>query len=609
MANTLNLRHILNWIYKITKAQSSIKFDDLDQSALKTGLAVSYQALHQPEDVALTPYMANALKQLDKKDELKVGDDATKMEEYLERETELLLNKYCGKEIVHYDPEWSPDDQRNYNVDCWRNFKRGSGIRHAIPKMNQIREKNFSKFYKPFKGEWSFEHSYKLHRSEWEKVLKLLDRMVPDVWSSSHWMEVNLPFMTKHTNVGYPYFRNDKSLVPGKKVTYAKLTSDQARKMKPKDVVNFPFIAFGRNLRGKARPILGGSRLQALVFNQLEAKEIESYKLKSPLFIGYNNEEVLRDKMIKLAHWLSRNKDYTVWNRDYNAFDTTVQPGLRRLVDAISILKTNDSRGKDIAFWRGVSHHKNLLVNGLIGKVIPVYARIYSGEIDTNRGGGLVNAIADMIVIQSQDPRWSEVALDVLEHKTSPLWVMGDDNLLVQSRKVNNEEYSRRIKNWFGLDVSSEKGEYGLFFLQRRLFKTGNGDFKFITPFTRVIRSLATKESRKGLGPAGWTIASYMLLHQLIEWPELMVDVAKIFAKFDKFKLGTVWTVKQMTQLVAKEDREALQKDKKAKTTYDRLYDGDPLKQGYFNEDGSINESFLSKIHTILVKGLRSGVK
>lgn len=120
---------------------------------------------------------------------------------------------------------------------------------------------------------------------------------------------------------------------------------------------------------------------------------------------------------------------------------------MRRLVDAISIEKANDRKGKDIAFYRGVAHFKSLLVNGLTKKIEPIYARIYSGEIDTNRGGGLVNAIADMIVMQTLDKNWDKVALDVLQHKTSPLWVMGDDNLFVQSRRINNDEYSRRIKN------------------------------------------------------------------------------------------------------------------------------------------------------------------
>lgn len=156
--------------------------------------------------------------------------------------------------------------------------------------------------------------------------------------------------MNKHTNVGYPYFRNDKNVDKESGKTFGQLTSDIAKKMRPQDVVNYPYIAFGRNLRGKARPILGGSRIQALVFNQLEKPEIEAYKQTSPLFIGYNSEDILKRKMVSLGVYLLRNKQLTCFNRDYSAFDTTVNVALRRIVDAISILKAVDRRGQDIAY-------------------------------------------------------------------------------------------------------------------------------------------------------------------------------------------------------------------------------------------------------------------
>lgn len=156
--------------------------------------------------------------------------------------------------------------------------------------------------------------------------------------------------MNKHTNVGYPFYRNDKTVDPKTGKTFAKLTSDMAIKLHPKDVVNYPYIAFGRNLRMKARPILGGSRIQALVFNQLEAKEIEAYKHESPLFIGYNDDTVVRNKMVLLGEWLENHPDFTCYNQDYSAFDTTVKPGLRQFVDACSVIKAVDKKGKSIAF-------------------------------------------------------------------------------------------------------------------------------------------------------------------------------------------------------------------------------------------------------------------
>lgn len=89
----------------IQKEQLKVNFNNLDSSALKLGVKISRQALFQPEDIALTPYMMNALHELDHIDDLKVGDPTTKMEMYLEKETEKLLLKYCGPQTTDYDPK------------------------------------------------------------------------------------------------------------------------------------------------------------------------------------------------------------------------------------------------------------------------------------------------------------------------------------------------------------------------------------------------------------------------------------------------------------------------------------------------------------------------
>lgn len=589
--------------WEIKKQQDNLKDLHIDSNVLETGLKVSKQALFSTEDVALTPYTRNMMEKMDPSiKELKAGDPETKMEKYLTQKTLEILEKYCGKEKTNYDKSKSVTDIDHYYVDCWRNFKRGDQIRHVEPGMNKQRQKNFEKFEKPI-DEIGI---HKLFNSDvkFDLTLKILNEMIPHVKSSDKWEEVNLPFMNKHTNVGYPYFKNDRLIDVKTGLTYGQLTSKVAKGLSPQQVVNYPFVAFGRNLRRKARPILGGSRIQALVYNQLEKKEIEDYKISSPLFIGYNDDIVLKEKMVKLAKWLETNDGYTVMNRDFAAFDTTVSPDLRRLIDAITVTKTVDKRGKDIAFWRGVSHYRSQLINGLTGNIRRIYGRIFSGEIDTNAGGGKVNAFVNIYSILHFDPSWLTISKQLTKVGTSPLWVMGDDNLLVQPKKLDDKKYSSFIKTNFKMDVSSEKGEFGIFFLQRRLFKRNNS-FVMITPFTRVIRSLASKEMRKGLGPAGWTLATYMLLAQLIEWPELLLDVARIFAPYDEYRLGTVWTVKQLTKLVAIEDKEAIEKgNRKSMSTFLKLNDGDPLKSRWFNSDGSVNEGIVSDIHSILTQGL-----
>lgn len=586
------MRDLRKIIGELRNAQGKVDFQSLDRKALSVGVQVSKQALREEPSIALTPWSANALHALDDKERLEVSDPESKMEAYYTKQTLRLLKKYCPNSSTNYNLKGSPLDFNNYEVDCWRNFKRGKDVRHVVPGMSKKREENFSKFYKPvgsnLKVDWSSD--------TFKKAIDLLDMSLPEVASLKDWQQVSLPYQSKHTNVGYPFYRPDNAVDKATGKTYARLTSDIAKGKRPQEVVNYPYIAFGRNLRGKARQILGGSRIQALVFNQLEAAEIEAYKRKSPLFIGYNDETIQREKLVKLADFLQLYPDMTAMNRDYSNFDTTVSPVLRSLIDAVSIIKASDARGKEIAFWRGVAHYKSLLVNGYTGRLHPIYARIFSGEIDTNRGGGLVNAFADIYTMLQLWPGFYRVYEILMKQGTSALWVMGDDNLMIQPKRISNTEYSKRLKHTFSLDVSHDKGEYGLFFLQRRLFLRNN-KYVYITPFTRVIRSLISKESSKGLGPAGWVLAAWTLLWQLREWPELLRDVADIFAKYDKYSLGRNWTVRELRSRLAQEDSEAVSKGNL--DTVSKLYDGDPNKQSIYT-DSKVSDDFLHQMKKLL---------
>lgn len=586
------MRDLKKIIGEIRKAQGKVTFQSLDSEAMRQGVQVSRQALREEPSIALTPWSAHALHTLDDKERLEVNDPESKMEAYYTKETLRLLNKYCPNRSTEYDMKGDPLDYHNYEVDCWRNFKKGKDVRHVVPGMAKKREENFKKFYKPVGGQLNIDYSSHIFQS----TLELIDRSLPEVASCKDWQQVSLPYQSKHTNVGYPFYRADNAVDKSTGKTYARLTSDIAMKKKPADVVNYPYIAFGRNVRGKARQILGGSRIQALVFNQLESAEIKAYKEKSPLFIGYNDESIQREKLVRLADYLKKNNNLTAMNRDYSNFDTTVSPDLRSLIDAVSIIKTRDARGKDIAFWRGVAHYKSLLVNGYTGRLHPIYARIFSGEIDTNRGGGLVNAFADIYTMLSMWPEFKTVYEQLINKGTSGLWVMGDDNLMIQRKDMDNNEYSRRLKHIFNLDVSHDKGEYGIFFLQRRLFYR-NGAYTYITPFTRIIRSLISKESSKGLGPAGWVLAAWSLLYQLREWPELLRDVAAIFAKYDKYSLGRNWTVRELRSKLAQEDAEATTAGKE--DTVSKLYDGDPNKQSIY-VGSKFSDDFLHHMKRLL---------
>lgn len=559
---------------------------------VSNGIRTSSLAMAEVNEVHLTPYGKEWLHRADLTDKrLLASTETTKFEKELTKITEELLITFVGSELLTYPNEIFSFD--NYRVDCWRNFKRDSAIRHIVPNMNKQREEEFKKFSKPL----SKPELLNLTSSELVG-LDLLNDLIPDVKSSDKWVELNGLFKTKHTNVGYPFFRNDKAIDPSSGKTFGDITDNIARKSKPEEVINYPFIAFGRNQRGKARPILGGSRIQALVFNQLESPEISAYKEHSLIFKGYLSREDLKPWLIKMGKF-AETKGLTIINRDYSKFDTTVPTELRQLIGSISTVKCKDQFGKRISRARILSSLRSHLIDGLSKSIYPIYGRIFSGEIDTNAIGGKINAYVTLSSLIADDNRNQKLFYDLIKNKVPPILVMGDDNLTISYPQRN---LANIINKRYGMVVSEEKGESNVFFLQNRVCKSKNGDkLIMITPFTRLIRTLINKERQIGLGPYGWTIATIQILSQLIEWPELMWAVTqKIIIPNDKFHLFLDKSWNHISKGVAAEDKLA-QKDKGSKfiSTFDKLNDGDPQKVNDFKsrvqEAYYILQSFYSK--------------
>lgn len=59
-----------------------------------------------------------------------------------------------------------------------------------------------------------------------------------------------MPFQTKHTNVGYPFFRNDKTIDPKTGKSYADITMDAAKITPVEVAVTYPGVELGRDQRG-----------------------------------------------------------------------------------------------------------------------------------------------------------------------------------------------------------------------------------------------------------------------------------------------------------------------------------------------------------------------
>lgn len=545
---------------------------EIQGSEIRKGLEVSRLAMQDVEFVNLTPYGKQWYRRADNTPEgkLKVTDAETKFERELTEVTQQILKEFVGDELLDYPNDIFSFD--NYRVDCWRNFKKGIEIRHVVSNMNEKREEEFRKFSKPL----SKPKLYEITQSE-QDGLQLIDELIPTVKSSDAWEDLNSMFRRKHTNVGYPWFRNDRAVDPKTKLTFGQLADREAKKLSPHMVVNYPFTAFGRNQRGKARPILGGSRLQALVFNQLEAPEIAAYKEKSLIFKGYLSRDELKPWLIKMGQYAAKN-NLTIINRDYSKYDTTVPQELRVLIGSISTIKAQDKKGKDIARCRILSSMKSSLIDGLSNEMYPIYGRIFSGEIDTNAVGGKINCYVTLSSLIEDNPRNKDVFWDLIKNGIPPILVMGDDNLTIS---LPAKKLSTIIKQRYGMVVSEEKGEANVFFLQNRVcFSKSKHELIMVTPFTRLIRTLINKERPVGLGPFGWTLATIQILSQLIEWPELMWAVTeRIILPNDEYKLYLNRTWDYIIEGISKEDTDAAREQgPQFQSTLSKLDDGDPLK-------------------------------
>lgn len=424
--------------------------------------------------------------------------------------------KYCGQEKTKYevsknDPEF---DYSYYAVDCWRNFKRGTSLRHLTVDMTSLRVEAFNYFFKKFPKFPSIKGlPFNVFKS-----LTTLDKVIPAVTPSHDIRTVNLPFMTKHSNVGYPYFKNDQAVKNGK--TYAEITLEDARRTKLEDAVHYPYTALTRNLRQKARPIWGSSRILNLLLNRLTAVEVNEYKLKSLVFKAYTNPDELKNSLIKMGNAVkglrkATGKNYFLFNRDFSHYDVTIRPDFKLWIASFNMTKIVGSKkdvdlGKAIVAARTIPTLKASGVYGYNPKskpLITLYGRILSGETVTNTDGGKINAMLTLATYYRIDPSYEKVMNSMISKGIPPFQVCGDDNLIITD-DLMQERFPSQVEREFGLQVNNDKGEMGVFFLQKRVVDLSTSPSKIqkivmLTPFTRVIRSMITRENPTGIGAAG----------------------------------------------------------------------------------------------------------
>ena len=582
----------------IEKEMKKVVKPNTSSANMTRGFEVSKLACKQQEEVAMSPIMKNMLERfgdLKAGGRLKVDAPTTKAEKWLYDTCTTLLDKYNkdGKD-KQYNFELPIDSKQFYDVDCWDNLK--ENMRDIQPGQEKERlsvSKEYGKPTKPINLRRMLQHDMIL-----QKAVELICSELPFVRASHEFKQINLPFMTKHTNVSFPYWMNDKTQVsPDLKrkfnvQNYAQLTLKQAESLPLDDIYKFNIsTAYGRNQRGKGRFLVAISRIPNLVLNQLESVEIDTYKTKCSLFAGYNDAPYLKQVLTYIVEECKK-KGWRCANWDQRRYDLHVNIEWIKLLGAISMLKANGQRSKDIALKRACLMTRTWLVNGMTGKLEEIYGRIFSGFIDTNRGGGIINAIITLYCLMKQNPEYANIAY-------SSRWfmlVMGDDNLFMYD--PDHFDHDRYVKDMslLGFEVHPDKQQYGAFFLQNRVYKDDEGKLIMIYPWTRVLRSALFKETGKGLGPYGWVRAEAQQLYKLIESPIFFKIVLNILAEFDDLKLGYGKSVEYINEQIKREDAEALAGNKRSKSTAETLYDGDPTKENQFINGDAFSSEYLSQI-------------
>jgi len=587
----------------IEKNLSKVRKPKMVEDNLDRGFQVSKAACKQQELVAMSPIMKNMLVRFDgyaNEKKLMVNDPPTKAEKWVNTQAKARLQDVNGEPIHEYDRTLPLRSKRHYDCDCYQNLK--ENMRDIQPGQEDERKKNLSIFARPTKSVFNVKAALQKD-VVFQKTIELVMDVLPSVRASDEFHEINLPFMSKHTNVSYPYWYNDRTKVGKTDETYAALTMREAKALPLPRVLDYNIsTSYGRNQRGKGRLLIAISRIVNLILNQLEGEEIKAYKQKSPLFAGYNDDTYLKNVLVTMLRDCEK-YDLKAANWDQRLYDLHVSLDWIILLGAISIVKTNGSRGKQIALYRALLATRTWIVDGMSGKIIEIYGRIFSGFIDTNRGGGIINAIITLYCCMKQDKNYSKWVYVLLWF----MLVMGDDNLFVY--KVLDEEQFVRDMKGLGFEVHPDKKEFGIFFLQNRIFEDpASNELVMTYPWTRVLRSILFKEVSKGLGPYGWVLAIWQQLYKLIEYEPALDAVVSIIYPFDEKHLGLDITLRQLKAAVKEEDEKAIADNPNNETTATKLFDGDPTKAKQFlvGDNGTVEFSgeYLRKVRRAIVSSV-----
>jgi hypothetical protein len=331
-------------IYSLAMELKRPPLDDVD---LERGFQVSAAACRQQVEVPVTPIMKNMLEQFgDKKSDewrLKVDDPPTRAEKWLQDVISKELIERFGPKSDSYDESLPLDSFQHYVVDCWRNFK--DNMRQIQPGQEDMRRELLEVFTEKMDPEPLF----RMFESDpvMLKAIDFVQSFMPRVRATNDFHDISGMFMKKHTNVGFKWWYNDRSVDSATGKTYGQIAQDTAEQIKVHSVWKWNmFTAFGRN-QMKGRLIMGGSRPANIWLDRLEAQEIE--KLKSVgFFAGYNDEVFLKKALLYILKYCESH-DLVCENYDQARFDLHINPALLALIGSLREAKAEGALSKDLA--------------------------------------------------------------------------------------------------------------------------------------------------------------------------------------------------------------------------------------------------------------------
>lgn len=554
--------------------------------------------------------------------EIPVSEPFTKGEREYIKEVAINLHREYGKPKFKYSGKF--DDEESASVKQWQ------GLLRISPKITVgSSERRYEAVLK-----YERKHIFKPDAALLAKAANLfLDIANVDKVKIDFEPTKMKGLFAKHSsNVGYPYFANEKSLYHG--ITMREHTVAVTKELNDKYgswwMTAIPALIIGRDQPGgidldmskeytfeellgkletakykpnKARPVFAIDRISNNNINTLLNGVIYSPSFQAnPFFSSFKSRED-RKPHYKQYHKAMRDMKLIPLNVDYSSFDTTVSAemismamdifsqwvdivgGPDDLLPAIAVktaftkyIVYNPTTQKTELKQKSGAIPSGIGLTGIIGLIVAqvawIYAlmKLYGTEFVTNT----FTRIRD-------------------EYKTFPSIGLGDDVLSWCRDAADLVKLADIINETFGMEISVEstKTAIGVDFLQELYIHESDS---IMYPTGRTAVSALYTERPKGLGWAEWVFAFSSMLFNMKTNPKGdLVSMAALISRYDKTRLGLVNpdTGKDCTskELVAEASKQAAEHNS---TIKEALWDGDPSKENRYGEDGKPVTDYLA---------------